>query len=287
MYTKPHERLILLLGYRTTHLRDEVEKFMFALVNECHGCTEMSLSKSDSVTILVVEETLGSLGACRISLNGLGQKTIFVSGLDEAMKKFLQKQPDLVFIQISSPKDLDFCEWVRSQSNVPILAITDRKSIIDSGANDYLVRPLSKAIVNSRAAQQLSRSRLRSVINPNINLSIHENLKIDLSSYQFFVDDLEVAISTSEFRLLEAFIKSPHRVFNQMAMLEIIGVPFGPGSDHIINSHISRLRLKIRRAGGPDVFVAVRGVGFRLLNGKKIENNMTQTGGRSLPYVSR
>ena len=62
MYTKPHEGLILLLGYRTTHLRDEVEKFMFALVNECHGCTEMSLSKSDSVTILVVEETLGSLG---------------------------------------------------------------------------------------------------------------------------------------------------------------------------------------------------------------------------------
>ncbi len=265
---------------------------MFALVNECHGCIEMTATRNDSVTILVVEEALGSLGACRTSLNGLGQKTIFVSDLEEAMKKFLQKQPELVFIQISSPKDLDFCEWVRNQSNVPILAITDRKSIIteyaciDSGANDYMVRPISKAIVNSRAAQQLSRSRLRSAINPNSDLSVHENLKVNLTSYQFFVDDLEVAISTSEFRLLEAFIKSPYRVFNRMAMLEIIGVPYGPGSDHIINSHISRLRLKIRRAGGPGLFTAVRGVGFRLDNGKKNEKNDAPAA-RNLPYVSR
>ena len=193
-------------------------------------------------------------------------------------------------VEATNKLALEFCEWVRNRSNTPILVITDRGSslteevCLNSGADDYILQPFSKSIVISRMAQQLSRSKAsnkREKIDQQVRFG---NLELNLFSYRFFIGGQEVGISTSEFHLLELFMKSPIRVFNRVQMLEIIGVPQGPGTDHIINSHISRLRLKIRKAGGPDIFLPVRGIGFRFANSEGEENKVS-TPGRFAPRI--
>ena len=59
-------------------------------------------------------------------------------------------------------------------------------------------------------------------------------------------------------------MENPQRVFSRNQILEAIGVMKGVGSDHLVDSHASRLRKKIRENGGPEVIAVIRSVGFRL-----------------------
>jgi DNA-binding response OmpR family regulator len=59
-------------------------------------------------------------------------------------------------------------------------------------------------------------------------------------------------------------MENPQRIFSRNQILEAVGILKGVGSDHIVDTHVSRIRVKIKRHGGPEVINVVRSVGFRL-----------------------
>lgn len=89
---------------------------------------------------------------------------------------------------------------------------------------------------------------------------------MDLSEHSFKVDDKHVPLTNMEYQFLQLLMENPQRVFSRNQILEAIGVMKGLGTDHIIDSHASRIRAKIREYGGPEVISVIRSVGFRLVD---------------------
>ena len=171
----------------------------------------------------------------------------------------------LAFSQLSS---LEVCRWIRSASTVPILMFTSRGELVDeqmvmsAGADDYITKPIESKILTSRITQQLKRGQSQRA--PRANILKWGALEMDLSQHSFKVDDKIINLTNMEYQFLQLLMENPQRVFSRNQILEAIGVMNGIGTDHIVDSHASRLRTKIRENGGPEVIAVIRSVGFRL-----------------------
>ena len=74
-----------------------------------------------------------------------------------------------------------------------------------------------------------------------------------------------VALTKTEYDFFRLLMEQPTRVFTREQVIEAIGGSVDFSSDHLLDTHASRLRLKIKAAGGPRVISAIRGVGYRLI----------------------
>ena len=235
-------------------------------------------NQNSPTNILLLEEEPNSLAACRKLLaEGNFQLTV-TSNVDDASRLFGKNNFHILFIHVAkfpSP-NLDFCKWVRSQSVVPIVLVTDRSAYVteemglEAGADDYIVRPVSEKIIYARVSQQLERSK-RASSQPTQHLEF-EILRLDLITHIFTVNQTQVMLTATEFLIMRLFMKQAERVFTREQILETIGIGEGPGTDHIINSHISRLRIKVRNNGGPEVITVIRNMGYKFANEKKTKN---------------
>jgi DNA-binding response OmpR family regulator len=81
---------------------------------------------------------------------------------------------------------------------------------------------------------------------------------------QLFVEEKPIYLTRREFDLLQLLISNPHQVFSRTQILKVLGSNDGVGADHIVDTHASRLRLKIVAGGGPRLVQAVHAIGFKL-----------------------
>jgi DNA-binding response OmpR family regulator len=220
---------------------------------------------------LLVEDDAAGLDQTTLHMRRMG---FAVSATDcpfAARVLFSKQSWDLVIIHLGSAQDesLNLCRWIRAESTVPIIMLTSRDEIIDevmalnAGADDYAVMPLSPHILTARVAHQLKRSQ-RSVTAPRENQLRQGPLMMDLDQYRFFVHDIEVVLTKSEFQIMRLLLENPSLVLSRRQFLVALDILPGVGSDHIVDTHASRLRAKIRRHGGGNALTSVRGVGFRL-----------------------
>jgi len=240
-------------------------------------CRLGGLERSD-ISILLLEDDPDSLNRCRGFLLEENYQIQVTNSIVGAKELFQEKDFHMLFIHVAKmpSQGLEFCQWVRNRSTVPVVMLTDRSEsvteemTIEAGADDYIVRPVTKKIMLMRISQQLERS---GYISTKVeHLLQFQNLTLDLITHQFSVGEREVALTATEFLIIRVFMKQPERVFTREHILETIGIGEGPGTDHIINSHISRLRIKIRNSGGPEVIAVVRNMGYKFSNEKKSKN---------------
>lgn len=193
---------------------------------------------------------------------------------DDVVRNFDQKDYSLVLIDtFDDPmKSLDATRWIRQKSTVPIIMFVDHQKQINenmclkAGADDLVNKPINRQVLALRVNQQLSR------VNGN---SKHEStvlsygdLTLDLETCDFWVGDIQVPLTKTEFFLIRYFLGKPERVFTRPQLLAAMNIRDGIGSDHLIDTHLSRLRVKIRNNGGCNYFYAVRGLGVKLANGR-------------------
>lgn len=93
------------------------------------------------------------------------------------------------------------------------------------------------------------------------------NLTLDGPSRLVFVDEQAVHLTRTEFDLLAMLMTQPLRVFSRAELIAAVWGETWFGDDHFVETHTSRLRRKIAAAGGPRIAAAVRGVGYRLVDG--------------------
>jgi DNA-binding response OmpR family regulator len=220
--------------------------------------------------VLLLEDDAVDRTAIRLHLELMGFVVYDTPSPIEAREVFEHHDYSLVIIHLGHAQlvSLEICRWIRAASTVPILMLTKRDELIDeamvmgAGADDYVSKPIESKILTSRITQQLKRGQTQRA--PRANVLLWGPLQMDLSQHLFMIGDKTVSLTNTEYQFLQLLMENPQRVFSRNQILEAIGVMKGIGTDHIVDSHASRIRAKIRDNGGPEVIAVIRSVGFRL-----------------------
>jgi DNA-binding response OmpR family regulator len=188
----------------------------------------------------------------------------------EALTKFYKGQPNLVVLDLMLP-DLDGNEVtkrIRQDSKTPIIMLTAKSSDesvvngLQSGADDYVIKPFSPRVVVERIKTVLRRvaeEQTEKVLSFN-----NGQLKIKLESQQVFVYGTEIALTHTEYDLLSIMAMYYRQIFTREQLIDSTrGIDYD-GLDRMIDSHIKNLRRKIEDDSTKPVFIiTVHGRGYR------------------------
>ena len=164
-----------------------------------------------------------------------------VSGLDQA----LQREPDLVILDILMPgvDGIEVCRRLRAVGDTPILLLTakddveDRVQGLDSGADDYVVKPfaLEELLARVRALLRRREPSGREILR-------YGDLVLDTGERRVYRGDREILLSATEFALLQHFMRYPRRVLPREAILNTIWGPEFVRPTNVVDVYIGYLR---------------------------------------------
>lgn len=189
----------------------------------------------------------------------------------EGLEMVVKESPDLVILDLGLP-DLDGAEllrMIRAVSEVPVIVATARGddesvvALLDSGADDYIVKPFATVQLEARVRAVLRRGAAAA---PSDRLVIGE-LEIDAAAREAALSGQELELSPKEFDLLRALADRKGEVVSKRELLaEVWREPYG-GSDRTVDVHLSWLRKKLgESAQEPRYLRTVHGVGIKLVD---------------------
>ncbi len=187
-------------------------------------------------------------------------------GLD-GITKFREMPFSLVLMDIMMPKidGYTVCEMIRQESNVPIIMLTAldeeeaQVKAFELKVDDYITKPFSVKLVLMRVEAVLRRIIERESQETTTTLS-YVNIRLVRESHSVSVGGKPIALTHTEYGLLELFMLHPGRVFTRDNLLnEVWGYDF-VGEEKTVNIHIMNLRRKL----DTDLIETIRGVGYRL-----------------------
>ena len=217
--------------------------------------------------VLVVDDDLALAEMLSIVLKQEGLDVTHVADGSVALAAFRESRPDLVLLDIMLPgmDGLEVCRRLRAESVVPIVMLTARTDTVDvvvgleSGADDYIVKPFKPQELIARV-----RARLRRGEEPEPERLSIGDLAIDVAGHSVKRDGAALALTPLEFDLLVALARKPWQVFTREVLLEQVWGYRHAGDTRLVNVHVQRLRSKIERdPEHPEIVVTVRGVGYK------------------------
>ena len=225
---------------------------------------------SEARRILLVEDEKAIRDAVAAYLERAGYWVTPAADGQEAVDAFSLLQFDLVILDLMLPRlpGEKVCRIIRDTSDVPIIMLTakgeveDRIVGLELGADDYLIKPFSPRELVARVRALLRRAHIDS--EPQREVLDFGGLTIDLNGHKVLVNDEEVDLTASEFKLLTTLSRYPGRVYSRMELVEkVLGYDF-EGYERTIDSHVKNLRAKIGDdPRNPRWIYTVHGVGYR------------------------
>ena len=221
--------------------------------------------------ILVVEDEDSLATLLSYNLEKEGYRVGLAGDGEEALLQIDEQLPDLVVLDWMLPKvsGVEVCRRLRTRSetrNLPIIMLTargeetDRIRGLDTGADDYIVKPFSMSELAARIRAVLRRIR-PGLADDRIR---HGDLVIDRAAHRVRRGAREVHLGPTEFRLLDYLMQHPGRVFSREQLLDAVW-----GSDvyveaRTVDVHIGRLRKALNEGAGEDPIRTVRSAGYSL-----------------------
>lgn len=215
--------------------------------------------------ILIIEDDLDLQEGLAFSLEAEGYKTVCAARKEEGLARFIKEGFELILLDCNLPdgNGFDLCKELRSHSKIPILMLTARDTEIDEvkalelGADDYMTKPFSLAVLKARIKKLLQRGE-----NPRLITS--GSISIDKDSCKVFKETEEIACSKVEYRLLLYFMEHKNQVLSKEQILERIWDKDGKFVDeNIVSVNIRRLRTKIEAdPTSPEYLKTVYGLGY-------------------------
>ena len=179
------------------------------------------------------------------------------------LKLFEEQKPDLIILDWLLPgmDGITLCRMIRSQSEVPIIMITARDAIhdrvegLETGADDYLVKPFN---IDELIARVHARLRRR---HPGDTILAFQDLSLDPKAHEVYRGSHSINLTSTEFKLLNYLMRHPRQVLSKEQILEELwGYDF-LGDTNIVEQYVRSLRQKI---GQPVLIQTVRGAGYVL-----------------------
>ena len=219
--------------------------------------------------VLVVDDDTSVRDVVRRYLERAGYEVELAGDGETALRLHRQHPPDLVVLDLMLPGvgGLDVCRELRETSAVPVVLLTalgeesDRVLGLETGADDYVVKPFSPRELVLRVGSILRRARTAP---PEPDEAVVDgSLRLDLGARRGTLDGAELALTGREFDLLVFLLRHPGRAFSRAELLERVwGWSFGDHST--VTVHMRRLREKIEPDPARPIRIAtVWGVGYR------------------------
>lgn len=221
--------------------------------------------------ILVVDDEPRYLRLVEVNL--LTENYVVQTAADgqQAVEMVAKDMPDLILLDVMMPVMDGFtaCERIREFSSVPIIIVTakgeerDRVRGLDAGADDYIVKPFSAHELLARVRAVLRRAERQTADAFHEPTFKHLDLEIDLPRAQVLVAEKEVALTATEYRLLQTFAASLGRVLSPEHLLTTVWGPEYSDDKEILWVCLSRLRQKIEAdPKNPAHIVTRQGIGY-------------------------
>ena len=219
------------------------------------------------MNILVVDDDPEILSLVKRGLTYEGYAVETASNGTEALAKARDREPDLVILDIMMPglDGIEVSKRLRQAGSVPILMLTakgtvsDRVAGLDSGADDYLVKPFAFDELLARI-----RALLRRHQPTEGELLRFCDLSLDTGTMEVKRGNEVITLTAQEFDLLELFMRHPRQVLKRDMIYEKVwGYDFG-GESNVIEVYIRYLRSKLEGSGQPRLIHTVRSVGYVL-----------------------
>ncbi|MGO2140002.1 MAG: response regulator [Leucobacter sp.] len=223
--------------------------------------------------ILVVEDNPELAQAYRLALSQRGHDVQIEGTGAGGARAAIADEPDVVLLDLMLP-DIDgfsVCRHIRQDSDVPIIMLTARDDDgdviggLDSGADDYVVKPVSPGVLEARIrAVVRSRQPAAQESTPATVLE-YEGLRVDLGSLEVTRDGVELELSPNELRLLMVLLEHQGQVLSREQLLDRAWGTAAAGDLRLVNAAVQRLRQKIEAdPAEPQLLRTVRGFGYRL-----------------------
>ncbi|MDT2601248.1 response regulator transcription factor [Enterococcus hulanensis] len=192
---------------------------------------------------------------------------VFVNGgVKGALGLIQETSPDLIILDVTLPdgNGFELCREIRQVSTVPIFFLTahdlesDILTGLSIGGDDYLTKPFSLAILKAKVALLFKKQEDRTkkiVLQPFV---------LNLDSHRLFKNDVEIPLSTTEFRLINYLMKNAGIVLEKELLLEALWDDQGKFVDeNVLSVNIRRIRLKIEAdPKNPQYIETIRGIGY-------------------------
>ena len=222
-----------------------------------------------SQTILVVDDEVNLRDMVRLYLEREGYRVVEAANGRDALFVARYEKPDLVLLDLMMPEmgGYDFIRRFTKESDTPIIVLTakleesDKVVGLELGADDYVTKPFGIQELIARVRAVLRRVGQPSHL-PEI-LRVGE-ITLDRAGHTVNVSGNPVALTPSEFDLLETFMLSPGRAFSRLDLLESVSGDAYEGYERTIDVHIRNLRTKIEPIPSePRYIQTVYGMGYR------------------------
>ncbi|GGL77830.1 phosphate regulon transcriptional regulator PhoB [Wenxinia marina] len=221
--------------------------------------------------VLIVEDEPAQREVLSYNLEAEGFRTTRAATGDEALLMVAEETPDVIVLDWMLPElsGIEVCRRLKSRpetKSVPIIMLSARSEEVDrvrgleTGADDYVVKPYSVAELMARVKGQLRRSRPAAVG----EVLTYEDITLDAETHRVRRGTREIKVGPTEFRLLSTFMERPGRVWSREQLLDRVW-----GRDIYVDSrtvdvHVGRLRKALTVHGDGDPVRTVRGAGYAL-----------------------
>jgi two-component system, OmpR family, response regulator MprA len=219
--------------------------------------------------ILIVDDEPSVRSALETALELDGYDVEVAADGRDALDTLVEFQPDAIVLDVMMPRvdGLEVCRRLRAAGDrTPILMLTARDALddrvlgLDSGADDYLVKPFALREMRARVRALLRRAE---PVEPPEVLRFAD-LSLDTRTYEASRGERPIELSKTEFALLEAFLRHPRHVLTRSAIFELVwGYDFGPTSNSL-GVYVGYLRRKLEADREPRLLHTIRGIGYVL-----------------------
>ncbi|HET9870586.1 MAG TPA: response regulator [bacterium] len=223
-------------------------------------------------TVLVIEDEPPIRRFLRVSLENRNLKTLEAAGGEEGLALAASHNPDIILLDLGLP-DLDglvVLERLRQWASTPIIILSargkeeDKVKALESGADDYLTKPIGVEELNARIKVALRHAQ-RAAGGPAEPVLKSGSLKVDLEKRQVFVSAKEVHLTPIQYKLLSALARQAGKLVTQSELLREIWGPSGGASSHYLRIYIHQLRHKLEEnPANPQYLITETGIGYRL-----------------------
>ncbi len=226
---------------------------------------------SDMSRILIVEDDPSLVELLKYNLETEGFDVSVARDGEGGLEAIDTQDPDLVVLDWMLPNmsGIEICRQMRQRTatrSTPVIMLTakgeetDRIRGLETGADDYIVKPFSPAELTARIKAVLRRAHPEQVGNE----LRYKDIFMDLETHRVTREDRAVKLGPTEFRLLKTFLEKPGRVFSREQLLDKVW-----GRDiyvelRTVDVHIRRLRKALNDQGGTDLIRTVRSAGYSL-----------------------
>ncbi|HXQ52942.1 MAG TPA: phosphate regulon transcriptional regulator PhoB [Stellaceae bacterium] len=221
--------------------------------------------------VLVVEDEPSLSTLLRYNLEKEGFSVSEARDGEEALLQLKEQKPDAVLLDWMLPRlsGLELCRQIRrapAWRDLPVIMLTargeeaDRVRGLDSGADDYVVKPFSTSELIARLKAVIRRAR------PSAGAEVLKifDLALDISAHRVTRDGESVHLGPTEYRLLRFLLERPGRVFSREQLLDAVWGRDAEVELRTVDVHVRRLRKALNHGGRKDLIRTVRSAGYAL-----------------------